>query len=127
MKNAILKLCNNLEGLEDLQFSYVQYRCACVRSVTHSHSHLPYANWYNSSAFHLYKSTIRRIVQVGCRVQTIVDGMFAQMYLFCTYVYSIHYIGQYTLFITKYRGKNGYKKQPRTKGYSLGHGSAQRV
>ena len=30
-----------------------------------------------------------------------------------------------TLIITKYRGKNGYKSQPRAKGYSLGHETAQ--
>ena len=36
------------------------------------------------------------------------------------------YMGGETLIITKYRGNNGYKrKQPRTQGYSLGHGSAQ--
>ena len=30
-----------------------------------------------------------------------------------------------TLIITKDKGNNGYKNQPRTQGYSLGHESAQ--
>ena len=38
--------------------------------------------------------------------------------------YNITRAGGETLIIAKYKGINGYKNQPRTQGYSLGHESA---
>ena len=46
------------------------------------------------------------------------------IFIFLKAINLMHTLGD-TLIITKYRGDNGYKSQPRAQGYSLGHETAQ--
>ena len=67
-----------------------------------------------------------------CNISNVITGQSIDQLCKISIQYEVHSTKDFTkprgetLIITKYRGNNGYKrKQPRTQGYSLGHGSAQ--